>query len=146
MLRTPRSLSVQAIVDPVGDATRLSGCGMLRMSSTVKPLAECSCAAECCADDQAATSATDSDTTRPVRWLLMVTPSSSLLGWCPALQLLEPVFDDDDAACGGLSGCLVFDHEGSLAVSGRIVRAAIVCGEVRALEQLAWISRSKTRT
>src|SRR6202022_4663097 len=31
MLRTPRSLNVQAIVDPTGDAVRLSGAGRLRI-------------------------------------------------------------------------------------------------------------------
>src|SRR6185369_14495767 len=36
MLRTPRSLNVHAIVDPTGDAIRLSGVGRLRTCSTVK--------------------------------------------------------------------------------------------------------------
>src|SRR5580765_6538398 len=35
MLRTPRSLNVQAIVDPAGDAIRLSGVGRLSTCSTV---------------------------------------------------------------------------------------------------------------
>src|SRR5262245_22355435 len=35
MLREPRSLKVHAIVEPTGDATRLSGEGKLRICSTV---------------------------------------------------------------------------------------------------------------
>src|SRR5262245_45809557 len=35
MLRTPRSLNVHAIVDPTGDAIKLSGVGRLRTCSTV---------------------------------------------------------------------------------------------------------------
>src|SRR5262245_44321073 len=36
MFRTPRSLNVQPIRDPTGEATRLSGVGRLRIWSTVK--------------------------------------------------------------------------------------------------------------
>jgi len=35
MLRTPRSLNVHAIVDPTGDALRLSGVGRLSTCATV---------------------------------------------------------------------------------------------------------------
>ena len=35
MLRTPRSLNVHAIVDPAGDAIRLSGVGRLSTCATV---------------------------------------------------------------------------------------------------------------